>query len=176
MKHSDTYDNVKIVFQNGSNARGIRRSLNETINLAWEFWHTSSIVSNASRSRSSKISAKLFDEDLLLRAVDISQYNIQTNINTRNIKQYSHQDHVQNGTDKQIFKEFGEKYPDVKIGLPTFVKIKPFYIRPCNPSDINTCCRYHVNFRNAVETLLLAPRERKIKYMFNINASGQKFQ
>ena len=109
LKLSDTYDNVKNVFQNGSNAQGIRRSKwNNKFSLG--ILHAISIVSNASSNRSSKISAKLFDEDILLRAVDISQYNIQTNINTRNIKQYSHQDHVHNGTDEQIFKQFGKKW------------------------------------------------------------------
>ena len=71
----------------------------------------------------------------------------------RNQTRYEHTYMVQKGTDKKIYINFLEQHNTV-MGFSTFRKCKPFYVRACNPADIETCCCiYHVNFRNGFEAL-----------------------
>ena len=52
----------------------------------------------------------------------------------------------------EMFKTFMKSNVDVKISLSTFVKLKPWYVRPIVVCD--TCCRYHVEFELYYETFL----------------------
>jgi hypothetical protein len=53
----------------------------------------------------------------------------------------------------EMFKIFMESNVDVKISLSTFVKLKPWYVRPIVVCD-TCCCRYHVEFELYYETFL----------------------
>ena len=135
--------------------RGIRRTSDECIQLAWTFWNENSTVSNAQTNRPAKCSADVFDKDPLLCRINIVQWNIQENHTKRKKRQYHHQYQVQNATKEELFRKFKLEHPNMKIGITTFTKIKPFYVRASKSSDIETCtCRTHVNFRNAIEALL----------------------
>jgi hypothetical protein len=48
---------------------------------------------------------------------------------------------------------FKESNIDVKISLSTFVKLKPWYVRPITIQD-TCCCWYHVEFQLYYETFL----------------------
>ena len=77
----------------------------------------------------------------LLSRVDISSDNIMlSETPVRKLAKYEHAYMVQCATDKEIFKQFQKEYPDVRIGFTTFCKLKSFYVRPCEPADIETCC------------------------------------
>jgi hypothetical protein len=135
--------------------RGITRTSDETIILVWRYWNDKSTISNSNTGRPAKCAADEFDQDPLLKRIDLSSWNVQTTKTKRNKRQYSHQYQVQDATQDELFRNFKEEHPGIKIGLTTFVKLKPFYVRKCKPSDIETCsCRTHVNFRNAVEALI----------------------
>ena len=50
-----------------------------------------------------------------------------------------------------MFKTFMDSNVDVNISLITFVKLKPWYVRPIIVRD-TCCCRYHVEFEWYYET------------------------
>ena len=78
--------------------RGISRIADGTIQLIWEFWHDNATLSNANTERPLSISKKAFDNNPLLRRIDISKTNIIRVKDKRNIEKYTHQDMVKNET------------------------------------------------------------------------------
>ena len=107
----------------------------EIINNVWNHWVTSSTLTNAFTSRPASYPAK---NDPLLKGIDTSNFILHTT--KRDTGQYQHQFHVQNGTNKDIFNLFREQNPDLTFGFTTFCKVKPFFVRVCQPRDIETCC------------------------------------
>ena len=104
--------------------------------------------------------------------VDLGPWNIQTTTTKRKKRQYSHQFQVQDATQDELFRNFRKEHPEITIGLTTFVKLKPFYVRKCKPSDIETCsCRTHVNFRNAVEVLIKYMRTHSKSFTVSLDGS-----
>ena len=96
-----------------------------------------------------------FQNDPLLSKVDISSSNFIIHTTKRNEKQFQHQQHIQNSSDKQMFLKLKKDHPDVIIGFTTFLKIKPLYISKCTVQDVETCsCTKHFNLRGAYETLI----------------------
>ena len=86
----------------------------------------------------------------------------------RKIDFYEHPYHVQNDTHKNLYNIFKTSNPTIKIGLTTFTKLKPFFIRRCEPRDIETCCcRTHVNFSGAMESLINLCHKNNITFYQN---------
>ena len=65
----------------------------------------------------------------------------------------THAKHITEITQVEMFKRFMEMNVDAKISLSTFVKLKPWYVRPIVVRD-TCCCRYHVEFELYYETFL----------------------
>ena len=65
----------------------------------------------------------------------------------------THAKHITQVNQVELFQNFMETNTDVKIALSTFVKIKPWYVRPITVRD-TCCCRYHVEFQLYYETFL----------------------
>ena len=107
----------------------------------------------------------------------------------------THAKHIIEITQVEMFKTFMESNVDAKISLSTFVKLKPWYVRPIFVCD-TCCCRYHVEFKLYYETfnhfgiqccpndpllqvfmnlyLKYYVHERMIKYSIRNNASEVK--
>ena len=59
----------------------------------------------------------------------------------------SHPIYILEKTQTEVYCEFKESNPDIKIGQRSFETIKPFFVKPIRPKDKTTCCcRYHVEF------------------------------
>ena len=58
----------------------------------------------------------------------------------------SHAKHITQVGKVELFQNFMDINADVKVSLSTFVKIKPWYVRPITIRD-TCCCRYHVEFQ-----------------------------
>ena len=58
----------------------------------------------------------------------------------------THAKHITQVSQVELFHNFMESNTDVKVSLSTFVKIKPWYVRPITVQD-TCCCRYHVEFQ-----------------------------
>ena len=65
----------------------------------------------------------------------------------------SHSKHITQVSQVELFERFMESNIDVKISLSTFVKLKPWYVRPITVRD-TCCCRYHVEFELLYETFV----------------------
>ena len=140
--------------------RGIQRTADDTIDLVWKFWNENATLSNAKTERPSSIPRASFENEPLLQRVNIKETDIVQVYDKRKIERYTHQDMVQNETDLDLFKQFKQEFPQIVMGPTTFKKIKPFYIRPCKPADLQTCCcKTHVNFRNAFEALIVVSKQ-----------------
>ena len=65
----------------------------------------------------------------------------------------NHAKHIKEVTQVEMFNNFIESNVDVKISISTFVKLKPWYVRPITVRD--TClCRYHIEFESYYETFV----------------------
>lgn len=64
-------------------------------------------------------------------------------------KQYVfHEKQVLEKTQTEVYEEFKEKYPEVRIGQRAFEKCKPFYVIEPRPQDRESCCcSAHVEIR-----------------------------
>ena len=91
---------------------------------------------NNQTSRPSKTAADLFDNDPLLCEIVLEHWNVEEVITKHNKRMYTHQYHVQNGTNDELFQKFRSENQDVRIGFTSFKSIKPFYVRPCKSGDI----------------------------------------
>ena len=172
LKSHGAYDQVDKLFraERVTKPRGISRTADDTINKIWTFFNENSTVSNAKTSRPAKCAADEFDKNPLLCRVLLEPWNIQVETTKRKKRQYVHQYQVQDGTLDELYRKFCSENGNIKIGITTFKKISPFYVRPCNPTDIETCtCRTHVNFRNAIEALLkfIQQKDNQIKFIFH---------
>ncbi len=68
----------------------------------------------------------------------------------------SHQIQVMEKTETEIYASFIEKYPEVKMCFCSFVKCRPFYVRPARPQDRQTCCcKVHVETRSLFKLCML---------------------
>lgn len=156
LKGSSTFELAGSLFKSGSKMlipRGIHRIADNVVNLVWQYWKSQSKVTNANTSRPATIPVETFKKDVHLSRVDITKENFVCHTTQRGQARYENTYMVQNATDDEIYRKFIQNH-SVKIGSSTFRKLKPFYIRHCRESDIETCCCiYHVNFRNAFEAL-----------------------
>ncbi|CAC5406489.1 unnamed protein product [Mytilus coruscus] len=60
----------------------------------------------------------------------------------------SHQIHMLEKTQTEVFLEFKAKYPDFKISQRLFESYKPFFVMPVKQKHRNTCCcRHHIEVR-----------------------------
>jgi len=57
----------------------------------------------------------------------------------------THAKHITEVTQVEMFKTFMESNVDVKISLTTFLKLKPWYVKPIVVHE-TCCCRRHVEF------------------------------
>ena len=57
----------------------------------------------------------------------------------------THAKHITEVTQVEMFKTFMESNVDVKISLSTFLKLKPWYVKPIVVHE-TCCCRRHVEF------------------------------
>ena len=76
-------------------------------------------------------------------------------------KQYvSHEKHILEKTQTEVYKEFKEMYPDVRMGQRAFEKCKPFYVVEARPRDRESCCsRAHVEIRMLFKACMSFRRE-----------------
>lgn len=59
----------------------------------------------------------------------------------------SHMKYILEKTQTEVYLEFKDKFPHIKI-LRLFEKIKPYFVIPARPRDRETCCcKYHVEER-----------------------------
>jgi hypothetical protein len=56
-------------------------------------------------------------------------------------------------TQVELFNKFKESHHDIDIPINTFVKLKPWYVRPITIHDM-CCCHYHVEFELYYDTFL----------------------
>lgn len=72
-------------------------------------------------------------------------------------KEYvEHEKHILEKTQTEVFHDFKQKYPEIKIGQRYFASCKPFFVIPARIKDRNSCCcRMHVEtnmmFKSAME-------------------------
>ena len=59
-----------------------------------------------------------------------------------------HEKHILEKNQNEIYDEFKQKYPDIKMRQRSFESCKPFFVVPARPADRNSCCcRAHVEIR-----------------------------
>lgn len=98
------------------------------------------------------------NEDIKKRIYDwwISPQNSRPTGNKNDVKRkrtgyktyISHPIQVLEKTQSEVFSEFRQKHPDVKISQRVFEKIRPYYVQRIRPKDRQTCCcRKHVEAR-----------------------------
>ena len=59
-----------------------------------------------------------------------------------------HEKHILEKMQNEIYDEFKQKYPDIKMRQRSFESCKPFFVVPARPADRNSCCcRVHVEIR-----------------------------
>ena len=62
----------------------------------------------------------------------------------------SHPIQVLEKTQTDVYEEFLQTYPDIKVSQRVFEKLKPFFVKSLRPKDKTTCCcRYHIEFNHA---------------------------
>lgn len=60
----------------------------------------------------------------------------------------SHMVHILEKNQTEVYNDFRETYPAIKMSQRSFERLKPFFVRPVRPGDRNTClCRYHVELK-----------------------------
>lgn len=59
----------------------------------------------------------------------------------------SHMKYILEKTQTEVYLEFKDKVPHIKISQRLFEKIKPYFVIPARPRDRETCCKYHVEAR-----------------------------
>ena len=68
----------------------------------------------------------------------------------------SHSCYILENTQTEIFLQFKNEYPDVKIGQRAFEKCKPYFVRTAQFKDkLTCCCRQHVEMRSLFKTSFL---------------------
>ena len=68
---------------------------------------------------------------------------------------FSHSCYILEKTQTEIFLQFKNEYPDVKIGQRAFEKCKPYFVRTAQFKDkVTFCCRQHVEMRSLFKTCM----------------------
>jgi hypothetical protein len=68
----------------------------------------------------------------------------------------SHSCYILENTQTEIFLQFKNEYPDVRIGQRAFEKCKPYFVRTAQFKDkLTCCCRQHVEMRSLFKTSFL---------------------
>ncbi len=104
----------------------------EHIQLAFDYWQSS----EASRATGNK-------RDIKRKRVAPKKYE-------------SHQIQIMEKTETEIYTCFMEKNPAVKMCFTSFLKCKPYFVRPARPQDRQTCCcKTHVETRTLFRLCML---------------------
>jgi len=67
----------------------------------------------------------------------------------------SHPVQILEKTQSEIYLEFREKYPDLKVSQSVFERCKPYFVRAASQKDRMTCCcRYHLEFKYVFKSVM----------------------
>ncbi len=67
----------------------------------------------------------------------------------------SHPVYVLECTQTEVYCEFKQKCPDIKMSQRVFENCKPFFVKPIRAKDRQTCCcRYHVEMRSVFKSCM----------------------
>ena len=67
----------------------------------------------------------------------------------------SHMVHVLEKTQSEVYDDFKQKYPEIKISLRSFENCKPYFVRSVRPTDRQTCCcRYHIELNGVFKSCM----------------------
>ena len=66
-----------------------------------------------------------------------------------------HEKELLERSQSEVYLEFKQKYPELKIGQRTFEKCKPFFVKQAREQDrVLCCCRTHVETRMLFQNVL----------------------